>query len=188
MAASFLVSTAVVSIAEIGDKTQLLSLLLAARFRKPAPIIVAIFLATLLNHGLAALLGEWVRGLLSPEVARWLLGLSLLAIAAWALKPDKLDGTAPSATGLGVFTVTLVSFFLAEMGDKTQVATVVMAAEYRDFAAVVMGTTMGMMIANVPVVILGGAAGHRIPLHIVRRIAAAMFAALAVFVLSGRGL
>ncbi|HEY9447068.1 MAG TPA: TMEM165/GDT1 family protein [Burkholderiales bacterium] len=188
MPGSFLVSTAVVSLAEIGDKTQLLSLLLAARFRKPAPIIVAIFLATLLNHGLAALLGEWVRGLLSPEAARWLLGLSLLAIAAWTLKPDKLDGAVPSATRLGVFAVTFVSFFFAEMGDKTQVATVVMAAEYRAFFAVVMGTTLGMMIANVPVVVLGGAMAHRIPLHIVRRVAAGMFAVLAVFILTGHGL
>lgn len=185
MPGSFLVSTAVVSVAEIGDKTQLLSLLLAARYRKPVPIIAGILVATLLNHALAALVGEWLRGLMSPEIARWVLGLSLLAIAAWTLKPDKLDDAAPVATRWGVFAVTLASFFLAEMGDKTQVATVVMAAEYRDLWSVVTGTTLGMMIANVPAVLLGAAAAHKLPLKAVRLCAALLFFVLGVVILAG---
>lgn len=185
MPGSFLLSTVVVSVAEIGDKTQLLSLLLAARYRKPLPIIVGILIATLFNHGLAALVGEWLRALMTPDVARWVLGVSLLAIAAWVLVPDKVDDTAPVATRWGVFAVTLVSFFLAEMGDKTQVATVVMAAEYRDLVTVVLGTTLGMLIANVPAVLLGSAAAHRLPLKAVRACAALLFFALGVFILMG---
>jgi putative Ca2+/H+ antiporter (TMEM165/GDT1 family) len=187
MPGSFFVSTAVVSVAEIGDKTQLLSLLLAARYRRPVPIIAGILVATLLNHALAALVGEWLRGLMSPEIARWVLGLSLLAIAAWTLKPDKLDGNVPPATRWGVFAVTLGSFFLAEMGDKTQVATVVMAAEYRNLWSVVMGTTLGMMVANVPVVLLGGAAADKLPLKLVRACAAILFAGLGAAILLGAG-
>lgn len=185
MPGSFLVSTAVVSVAEIGDKTQLLSLLLAARFRKPLPIIAGILAATLLNHAFAALVGEWLRGLFTPEGARWALGLSMLAIAAWMLKPDRLEDTLPRATRWGVFALTFIAFFTAEMGDKTQVATVLMAAEYRDLAGVVLGTTLGMMIANVPVVLAGGAMADRIPLKAVRVVAASLFAALGIAALTG---
>ncbi len=188
MPGSFLVSTAVVAVAEIGDKTQLLSLLLAARFRKPWPIIAGIFAATLLNHAFAAFVGEWVRSLFTPEAARWVLGGSLLAIAAWTLKPDKLDDTLPATTRWGVLALTFVTFFIAEMGDKTQIATVVMAAEYRNLVNVVMGTTLGMMIANVPVVLLGGAMGNRIPLKSVRVVAALMFGGLGVATLAGYAL
>jgi Ca2+/H+ antiporter, TMEM165/GDT1 family len=188
MPGAFLVSTAVVSVAEIGDKTQLLSLMLAARYRRPVPIVAGILAATLLNHAAAAFVGEWLRGFFTPEAARWVLGLSLLAIAAWTLKPDRLDGTIPSATRWGVFAVSSVSFFLAEMGDKTQVATVVLAAEFRELTAVVLGTTLGMMIANVPVVLLGGAAAQRIPLKAVRIAAASMFAVLGAAILAAPGL
>ncbi|HSQ05999.1 MAG TPA: TMEM165/GDT1 family protein, partial [Burkholderiales bacterium] len=143
MAASFLVPTVVVALAEIGDKTQLLSLLLAARFRKPVPIIIGILLATLLNHSLAGMLGEWLRSLVSADAARWVLGVSLIAIAAWVLRPDEI-GNVESTTGRwGVFVIALVSFFFAEIGDKTQIATIVMAAQYHDLVSVVLGTTLG---------------------------------------------
>ncbi len=183
MAASFLVSTLIVAIAEIGDKTQLLSLLLAARYRRPLPIISGILFATLANHALAGLVGEWIGGQLSAETLRWLLGLSLLAIAAWALKPDKLDGEVEPRGRYGVFVLTLVMFFLVEIGDKTQIATVVLAAQYQTLVAVVLGTTFGMMIANVPAVMLGSALSGRIPFRMVRIAAALMFAALGVFAL-----
>ena len=185
MAGSLLVSTAVVAVAEIGDKTQLLSLLLAARYRKPVPIVLGILVATMFNHALAAYVGEWLRSFFTPESARWVLGLSLLAIAAWTLKPDTLDDDVPHTTRWGVFVLALVSFFFAEMGDKTQVATVVMAAEYRDFWSVVSGTTLGMMIANVPAVLLGAAAATRIPLKLVRVTAAVLFAGLGTAILLG---
>lgn len=188
MTASFLVSTVVVAVAEIGDKTQLLSLLLAARFRKPLPIIVGILLATLLNHALAGLLGEWVRAQLSPDTLRWALGLSLLAIAVWTLKPDKFEGQVTQAGRYGVFALSFVMFFLAEIGDKTQIATVVLAAQYQALVAVVLGTTLGMMLANVPVVLLGNALAQRIPLKAVRVCAAVIFAALGALALSGLSL
>lgn len=183
MTAPFLVSTLVVAIAEIGDKTQLLSLLLAARFRKPLPITAGILFATLANHMLAGLFGEWVREQLSPDTLRWVLGLSLLAIAVWTLKPDKLDAEMKSAGRYGVFLFTFVVFFIAEIGDKTQIATVVLAAQYHALAAVVLGTTLGMMIANVPVVLLGNALAHRMPLRTVHIAAALMFAALGMLAL-----
>jgi len=187
MTTAFLVSTLVVAIAEIGDKTQLLSLVLAARFRKPLPIIAGIFFATLANHALAALLGEWVRAQFHPDTLRWVLGLSLLAIAGWALKPDKIDAEVKQVGRYGVFLLTFVVFFIAEIGDKTQIATVVLAAQYQALVAVVLGTTLGMMIANVPAVLLGSAMAHRIPLRAVRICAALLFAVLGALALAGVG-
>ena len=184
---AFLMSTLVVALAEIGDKTQLLSLLLAARFKKPAPIIAGILIATLANHSLAGALGAWIRSLLAPELLRWIVGGSLLAIAAWTLKPDKFKGDVREASRYGVFALTCVVFFLAEMGDKTQIATIALAAQYDALILVVIGTTLGMMIANVPVVYLGSAASHRIPFRAVRIVAALSFAVLGVAALLGIG-
>jgi putative Ca2+/H+ antiporter (TMEM165/GDT1 family) len=183
----FLMSTLVVALAEIGDKTQLLSLLLAARYKKPLAIILGILIATLANHFLAGLLGEWIRALFAPNALRWIVGGSLIAIAFWILKPDKLDGDAQAATRYGVFVLTVVAFFLAEMGDKTQIATIVLAAKYHALVAVVAGTTLGMLIANVPVVLVGAAASHRIPLRAVRAVTAVLFAALGIAALAGVG-
>lgn len=183
MTSAFLVSTGVVALAEIGDKTQLLSLLLATRFRKPLPIVAGILFATLGNHALAGVLGEWVRAQLAPEALRWLLAASLLAIAAWTLRPDRLDREPQAPQRYGVFVLTLIAFFLVEMGDKTQIATVVLAAQFDALAAVVFGTTLGMLIANVPVVLAGAALAERIPLRAVRIVAAASFAALAALAL-----
>lgn len=182
---AFLVSTLVVAVGEIGDKTQLLALLLAARFRKPVPIVLGIFLATVLNHGLAGIVGELIRSTLSPVTLRWLLGLSFIGIALWALKPDTLDDEPPARSGYGVFTLTFVAFFLAEIGDKTQLATVALAARYPDLVQVVAGTTLGMLIADVPAVILGEKAAPKIPLKLIRMVAAAIFAALGIIVLCG---
>lgn len=185
---AFLMSTLVVALAEIGDKTQLLSLLLAARYKKPLPIIAGILIATLANHFAAGALGAWLSSLFSPEVMRWIIGGSLLAIAAWMLKPDKLAGEVRESSRYGVFALTCVVFFLAEMGDKTQVATIVLAAKYPALALVVIGTTLGMMIANVPVVFLGSAASHRIPFRAVRIFASLLFAAMGVAALLGIGI
>jgi putative Ca2+/H+ antiporter (TMEM165/GDT1 family) len=183
---AFLVSAAVVAVGEIGDKTQLLALVLAARFRKPAPIIAGIFVATLFNHGLAGLVGEWIRASIDPAVLRWILGVSFLAIAAWALVPDKLEEKDSAPMGkYGVFAVTLVAFFLAEIGDKTQLATVALAARFDSLVAVVAGTTVGMLIADVPAVLLGGKASVKLPLKAIRYVAAALFAVLGVAVLAG---
>ncbi|MFP5403799.1 MAG: TMEM165/GDT1 family protein [Gammaproteobacteria bacterium] len=184
---AFLISTGVVALAEVGDKTQLLAFLLAAKFRKPIPIILGILVATLANHGLAGALGTWITTLLSPEVLRWVLGLSFLAMAAWILIPDQLDDDATRLVQLGVFGTTTVAFFLAEMGDKTQIATVALAAQYGDFLWVVAGTTLGMLIANVPAVYLGERIAHRMPVKLVHGIAAAIFALLGVAVLAGLG-
>ena len=183
------VSTGVVALSEIGDKTQLLALLLAARYRKPWPIIAGIFVATLLNHALAAALGSWLTDVIGPQALRWTLGLSFLAVAAWMLKPDSADdmGDAPARGHLGVFGVTTLAFFLAEMGDKTQIATVMLAARFDALVAVTAGTTLGMMAANVPAVLLGDRAVHFVPLHWVHRIAAAVFAAIGIAVLAGAG-
>ena len=180
---AFLVSTLVVAVGEIGDKTQLLALLLAARFRRPVPIILGIFFATLLNHGLAGILGELIRAALSPELLRWLLGLSFIGIALWALKADTLDSEPKSRSAYGVFALTFVTFFFAEIGDKTQLATVALAATYPNLIQVVAGTTLGMMIADIPAVILGERAAPKLPLKLIRTIAAAIFAALGVVVL-----
>jgi putative Ca2+/H+ antiporter (TMEM165/GDT1 family) len=181
---ALLVSAGVVAIGEIGDKTQLLSLVLAARFRRPWPIVAGILVATLANHALAGWLGNWVRGVVPADLLRWLLAASFFAVALWALKPDTLDDErAPEAGRWGVFGVTVVAFFLAEMGDKTQVATVMLAAKFDELAAVVVGTTLGMLIANVPVVFAGKLAADRIPFKAIRIVAAAIFAAIGAWVL-----
>ena len=180
---ALLVSTAVVALGEIGDKTQLLALLLAARYPRPWPIVAGIFTATLANHALAGAVGGWVRSALSPEMLRWLLGLSFIAVAAWALKPDKLDGDVTPAGRTSVFAITTFAFFLAEMGDKTQVATVILAAKFTSLFAVVIGTTLGMLLANAPVVFAGRAMSARIPFDWIRGVAAALFAAIGVWVL-----
>ena len=184
---AFLVSTGVVALAEVGDKTQLLSFLLAAKFRRPIPIILGILVATLLNHGLAGAVGTWITALLSPEVLRWVLGLSFIAMAAWMLIPDEVDAPSNELVRFGVFGTTLIAFFLAEMGDKTQVATVALAAQYGDFLWVVLGTTLGMMIANVPAVYLGERIAQRMPVRLVHAVAAAVFALLGLAVLLGIG-
>jgi putative Ca2+/H+ antiporter (TMEM165/GDT1 family) len=185
---SFWVSTGVVALAEMGDKTQLLAFLLAARFKRPAPIIAGIFLATIVNHGLAGALGAWITTTLSPQTMRWVLGISFLAMAVWTLIPDKIEDEETSiATRFGVFGATLVTFFLAEMGDKTQVATVAMAAHYADAWKVVAGTTLGMMIADVPAVFLGDKLSAKLSLKWGHAAAALVFAVLGVATLLGAG-
>lgn len=183
---AFLISTGIVALAEMGDKTQLLSLVLAARFRKPIPIILGILVATLLNHAGAGALGTWVTTLLGPDILRWVLAVSFIAMAGWMLIPDKLDDEENEATPRwGVFGATVVAFFLAEMGDKTQIATIALAAQYSNFFAVVSGTTLGMMIANVPVVFFGEKITTLVPIKIVHRVTAAIFLAIGVFALLG---
>ncbi len=185
---AFLVSTGIVALAEIGDKTQLLSLVLAARFRKPWPIVAGIFVATLANHALAGAAGAWVTTLLGPQTLRWLLGASFIAMAVWMLIPDKLgDAGAARAPRFGVFATTLVAFFLAEMGDKTQVATVMLAARYPAYLAVVAGTTLGMMLANAPVVWLGERVMRVLPLRAVHISCALVFLLLGTAALAGWG-
>lgn len=184
---SFLVSTGIVALAEMGDKTQLLSLVLAARFRRPVPIIYGILVATVANHAFAGAVGAWVTTVLGPDMLRWILGLSFIAMAVWTLIPDRLDDAESQTARFGVFGTTVIAFFLAEMGDKTQVATVALAAQYSAFYAVVAGTTLGMMIANVPAVYLGERIAHRMPVRLVHRVAAAIVAILGVAVLSGIG-
>ncbi|GAA3984582.1 TMEM165/GDT1 family protein [Comamonas faecalis] len=181
---AFLISTAVVALAEMGDKTQLLSLVLAARFRKPWPIVLGIFVATLANHALAGAVGTWVTAWLGPVWLRWVLGLSFIAMALWMLVPDKLDEDEANATAhWGVFGTTLVAFFLAEMGDKTQIATVALAARYDAWLAVVAGTTLGMMLANAPVVWLGDRITRRVPIRAVHAVSAVIFLLLGAAVL-----
>lgn len=180
---AFLVSTGVVALAEIGDKTQLLAFLLAAKFRRPLPIVLGILAATLANHALAGALGAWLTTLVTPEILRWGLGIGFLAMAAWMLIPDTLDADDAQLPKLGVFAATFVAFFVAEMGDKTQIATVLLAAKYEQLMMVVLGTTIGMLLANVPVVALGAKFAHRLPLKAARYAAAAVFAVLAVLVL-----
>ncbi|MCF7203817.1 TMEM165/GDT1 family protein [Pseudomonas oligotrophica] len=176
------VPTFIVALAEIGDKTQLLALLLAARYRRPWPIIWGIVVATLANHAAAGLLGNIVSDLLSPVMLRWILALSFALVALWTLIPDKLDDDDTRlGRAYGPFLATLIAFFIAEMGDKTQVATVMLAAQYPQLVLVVIGTTLGMLIANVPVVLASHFAADRLPLTLIRRIAAAAFAALAVY-------
>ncbi|WP_333706583.1 TMEM165/GDT1 family protein [Ottowia beijingensis] len=186
---AFLISTGIVALAEMGDKTQLLSLVLAARFRKPWPIVLGIFVATLANHALAGAVGSWVTTVLGPDVLRWVLGASFIAMAVWMLIPDKLDdGDTPSGTSQwGVFGTTLIAFFLAEMGDKTQIATVALAARYQQWAAVVAGTTLGMMIANAPVVWFGDRLVKKVPIRVVHLISALIFAVLGVLAIMGVG-
>jgi Ca2+/H+ antiporter, TMEM165/GDT1 family len=184
---ALVISTLVVTLGEIGDKTQLLSLLLAARFQRPVPIIAGILSATLANHLLAGFVGEWVRSTLSPDVLRLILGGSFLLLAAWTLVPDPMEDSRPSQERYSVFLVTLLTFFLAEMGDKTQVATVMLAAKYHQLGLVVAGTTLGMMIADVPAVLLGKVAALKIPFKMVRIIAAVLFALLGLGVFLGLG-
>lgn len=185
---SLLVSTGVVALAEIGDKTQLLAFLLATRFKKPVPIIAGILVATILNHALAGALGAWITAVLSPEVLRWILGLSFLGMAVWTMIPDKIEEEEMQvARKFGVFGATLITFFLAEMGDKTQIATVAMAAHYPDPVLVVIGTTLGMLIADVPAVFIGDRFAARIPMKPVHGIAAAMFAVMGLATLFGMG-
>jgi Ca2+/H+ antiporter, TMEM165/GDT1 family len=179
---AFLVAAGVVALAEMGDKTQLLSLVLAARFRRPWPIVLGIFAATVVNHALAGAVGNWVTHTLGPELLRWILGGSFIAMALWMLIPDKLDeDELPKTSRFGVFGTTLIAFFLAEMGDKTQIATVVLAARYADaYAWVVLGTTLGMMLANAPVVWLGERIVKRVPIKLVHGVSAALFMLLGV--------
>ncbi|KAB8065607.1 MULTISPECIES: TMEM165/GDT1 family protein [Janthinobacterium] len=184
---AFLISTGIVGLAEIGDKTQLLAFLLAAKFRKPLPIVLAIFVATIANHAFAAAVGAWITSMLGPDVLRWVLGVSFLAMAAWTLIPDKLDEDETRLAKYGVFLTTLIAFFMAEMGDKTQVATVALAARYHDIYSVVLGTTFGMMLANVPAVYLGDRIANRVSLRLVHGIAALVFAILGVATLLGAG-
>ncbi len=184
---AFLVSTGVVALAEIGDKTQLLALVLAARFRKPAPIILGILVATLANHFLAGAVGAWIAALVGPVAMRWILGLSFIAMAAWMLVPDRLDDEAPPPPKHGVFLTTLIAFFLLEMGDKTQIATVALAAKYPSLVAVVSGTTFGMMLANVPAVLLGEVAARKLPMRLVHCVPGAIFLVLGMLVLAGVG-
>ena len=185
---ALLVSTGIVTLAEIGDKTQLLAFLLAARFKKPLPIILGILVATLFNHGIAGALGAWITSVVSPEIMRWALGLSFIAMAVWTLIPDEIEEEeARIARRFGVFGATLVTFFLAEMGDKTQVATVAMAAHYATPVLVVIGTTLGMLIADVPAVFVGDKLAAKIPMKPVHITAAAIFALLGVMTLLGAG-
>ena len=178
---ALLVSTLTVALAEIGDKTQLLALLLAARFRKPWPIIAGILVATLLNHALAAWLGATAASWLTPGMLRWVVAGSFVAIALWTLRPDQVDEDAP-LPARGAFIATTVAFFVAEIGDKTQVATVLLAANYVPLWAVVAGTTVGMLLANVPVVLLGSRFASRLPLKVARIAAALLFLALGLWV------
>jgi putative Ca2+/H+ antiporter (TMEM165/GDT1 family) len=182
---AFLISTGLVALAEMGDKTQLLSLLLAARFRKPLPIILGILVATLVYHALAGVVGAWVTHQFGAHTLRWILGLSFIAMAAWMLVPDKLDEDEAKSPPGGVFVATLIAFFLAEMGDKTQVATVALSARYADLSMVVAGTTLGMMLANAPVVLLGDRLTKRLPMRWLNRVAAAIFLVLGVVALVG---
>ncbi|MHC6227333.1 TMEM165/GDT1 family protein [Pseudomonas sp. X10] len=178
---SLLVPTAIVALAEIGDKTQLLALILAARFRKPWPIIAGIVAATLANHAAAGAVGAWVSAFLSETVLHWILAASFTATALWTLVPDKMDDDeSSSARRFGPFVTTLIAFFLAEIGDKTQVATVMLAAQYPHLIMVIIGTTLGMLIANVPVVLAGNFAAEKLPLTLIRRLAATAFFVLAI--------
>ena len=179
---ALLFSTSVVALAEMGDKTQLLSFVLAAKLKHRVPIILGIFVATLANHFLAGSVGAWLASLVSPQTLKWIIALSFFAFGAWALKPDELEGDRALAGG-GVFLTTLVAFFLVEMGDKTQLATIALAARYDQFVAVVMGTTLGMMIANVPAVWMGEALAHRVNMKAMRWVAAALFVLLGVLAL-----
>ena len=184
---AFLVSTGIVALAEIGDKTQLLAFILAARFRRPLPIVAGILCATLANHALAGALGTWITAVVGPTVLRWILGASFIGMAIWTLIPDRLDERDTRVAHAGAFVTTLVAFFLAEMGDKTQIATIALAAQYHAFVSIVAGTTLGMMIANVPAVLLGDRIAHRMPVKLVHAIAAILFGLLGLATLAGAG-
>lgn len=181
MLESLLVPTGIVALAEIGDKTQLLALILAARFRKPWPIIAGIVAATLANHAAAGAVGAWISSYLTDSILHWILAASFTATALWTLVPDKMDDDeATTKRAFGPFLTTLIAFFIAEIGDKTQVATIMLAAQYPDLLLVIIGTTLGMLIANVPVVLAGNFAADRLPLTLIRRVAAAAFFVLAI--------
>ena len=181
---AFLISTGIVALAEMGDKTQLLALILAARFRKPWPIVWGIFVATLANHAMAGAVGAWVNSVLGPDVLRWVLGVSFIAMAVWMLIPDKMDDDGEAtAPRFGIFGTTVVAFFLAEMGDKTQIATVMLAAKYQAFYWVIAGTTVGMMLANAPVVWLGERMTRLVPLRVVHIVSAMIFMGLGLWAL-----
>ncbi len=184
---AFLISTGIVALAEIGDKTQLLAFILAAKFRKPGLISVGILIATIVNHGFAGAMGAWLTSLVAPETMRWILGASFIGMALWTLVPDKFEESDARLARFGVLGTTLIAFFIAEMGDKTQIATVALSAQFKSFYAVVAGTTLGMMIANVPAVLLGNRIAHRIPVRLVHAIAATIFAILGVATLAGVG-
>ena len=184
---AFFVSTGVVALGEMGDKTQLLAVLLAARFKRPIPIVLGILVATLVNHGLAGAVGGWVATALGPDLLRWIIGVSFIGMALWMLIPDKIDENEAAGARFGVFATTLVAFFLAEMGDKTQIATVALAARYNDLVAVVAGTTLGMLLADVPAVFLGDRVAKLVSMKLVHGIAAAIFAALGVLTLFNVG-
>jgi len=180
----FLIATGVVTLAEMGDKTQLLAFILAARFKRPLPIILGILCATIINHGLAGALGAWITAMMDPEILRWILGISFLAMAIWTMIPDKMDDAhTTQGNTYGVFGATLITFFLAEMGDKTQIATVALAANYGNPVLVVAGTTLGMLLADVPAVFLGDRFASKIPMKLVHTIAAIIFAILGIFTL-----
>ncbi|KQV49789.1 TMEM165/GDT1 family protein [Massilia sp. Root335] len=189
---AFLVSTGIVALAEIGDKTQLLAFLLAARFRRPLPIVGGILVATIANHAFAAAVGALVGRLLGPDVMRWVLGIAFLGMAAWIMVPDEVDDDEPPLARFGVFLATAIAFFVAEMGDKTQIATVALAARYSAAVSVVAGTTLGMMIANVPAVYFGDRIAARLnanpgSLKLVHGLAALIFAVLGIATLLGAG-
>ena len=181
---AFLVSTGVVALAELGDKTQLLAFMLAARFRRPLPIVMGILVATIANHAVAGALGAWVSALLGPDLMRWVLGLSFLAMAVWIMVPDQLDESESQVVPRGVFVATVIAFFFAEMGDKTQIATVALAARFPSLLAVVAGTTLGMMLANVPAVYLGDRATRNVPLKLMHGLAALVFVLLGILTLA----
>lgn len=173
---AFLVSTGVVSLAEIGDKTQLIALVLAARYRRPVTIVMAILLATLLNHGLAGGLGIWLSNLLQPVIMEWILGIGFIIMAFWMLIPDQVDDDVSTSQSLhGVFVLSFITFFMAEIGDKTQIATLALAAEYRQFWAVVLGTTLGMVLINAPTVFVGNKFSQKLPMQWLHRLSAAIF-------------
>jgi len=185
---AFLLSAGIVALAEMGDKTQLLSLVLAARYRKPWPIVAGILVATLMNHALAGAVGAWIMATLGADLMRWILGASFIAMGLWMLVPDQIDeDQAAAVRRWGVFFTTTWAFFLAEMGDKTQVATVALGAQYTPLVAVVAGTTLGMMLANAPVVFFGDAITRRVPIRLVHLLAAAIFGVMGVLVLLGLG-
>jgi len=180
---AFLLSIATISVAEIGDRTQLLSLVLAARYRRPLPIIAGILCATLANHAAAGFVGLWFGNLLKPKALDITVGVSMIAMALWTLKPDALDADAAPSSATGAFVATLTSFFLAEIGDKTQIATLALAAAYPNLLAVISGTTLGMLIANAPVVVLGKAFADRLPIKAIHYAASALFMLLGAFFL-----
>lgn len=185
---AFLVSAGVVALGEMGDKTQLLAVVLAATFRRPWPIVAGIFVSTLVNHAAAGAVGGWVAQALGPDWMRWIIGISFLAMAGWMLIPDRIDEEAAQRPHrFGVFGTTVVAFFLAEMGDKTQIATVALAARYHDVVQVVLGTTLGMMLANVPAVFLGETIARKVSMKAVHAVAAAIFGVLGLLTLFNVG-